>query len=92
MSSEFGNYFVTISDDDGNEYELEHLSTAEMNGILYMAFLPADVKEDDDGYGMVILKVKTEGGEDILLTVDDEDELNSAYELFVQQLSDEDEG
>ena len=91
MSSEFGNDFVTITDDDGNEFELEHIDTAEMNGVVYLAFLPADMDEDDDEYGMVILKAKTEGEEELLLTVDDDDELELVFDMFVQRLSDEDE-
>ena len=91
MGGGYGNDFVTISDDDGNEFELEHLDTAEMNGMIYMAFLPADMDEDDEGYGMVILKVKSEGEDELLITVDEEDELESAFQMFAQRLADEEE-
>ena len=89
MSGEYGNDFVTITDDDGNEFELEHLDTIDLDGILYMAFLPTDVDEDDEGFGIVILKVIVENDEEILTTVDDENELNKVFDLFVQRLSDE---
>jgi uncharacterized protein YrzB (UPF0473 family) len=89
MSDEFGSDFLTITDDDGNEYELEHLDTVEFGGNIYMAFLPTDLDEDDEEYGMVILRVETEGEEDYLLTVDDEDELDAVFELFLQRLQDE---
>ena len=79
MDGGYGNNFITITDDDGNEFELEHLDTAEINGELYMAFLPADIDEDDDEFGLVILKVITEDDEEILTTVDDENELDAAY-------------
>jgi len=92
MSEEYGNDFVTIIDDDGNEFELEHLDTAEIDGELYMAFIPADMDEDDEDFGLIILKVIEEDGEDSFSTVDDEDELNTAYTVFVERLSeDEDE-
>lgn len=91
MSGEYGNDFITITDDDGNEYELEHLDTAEINGGLYMAFLPADMDEDDEEFGMVVLKVVVENNEEILITVDDEDELEAAYEVFVERLINDDE-
>ena len=91
MSDEYGNDFVTIIDDDGNEFELEHLDTAEIGGELYMAFVPADIDEDDDDFGLVILKVITQDNEEIFATIDDEDELNAAYALFVERLSEDEE-
>ncbi len=91
MSEEFGNDLVTITDDDGNEYVLEHLHTLEYKGSFYMAFLPTDMDEDDEDYGIIILKVVEENGEEILGSVDDQDELEEVYELFAQVLFDEDE-
>ena len=91
MSGDYGNDFVTIVDDDGEEFELEHLDTAEIDGELYMAFIPADMDEDDENFGLVILKVVAQDEEDALITVDDEDELHAAYAMFVERLSDEDE-
>ena len=90
MSDEFGSDFFTITDEEGNEFELEHLDTVEINGEIYMAFLPADIDEDDDDFGVVILKVEEDedGDEDILACINDEDELNEIYDLFMQRLSD----
>ena len=88
MSGEFGNDFISVMDDDGNELELEHLDTAEVDGELYMAFLPADMDEDDEDFGLIILKVIVEGDEEILATVDDESVLNTVFERFVERLSD----
>ena len=91
MSGDYGNDFVTIVDDDGEEFELEHLDTMEIDGELYMAFIPADMDEDDDDFGLVILKVEPQDDEDALVTVDDEDELNAVYAMFVERLSEEEE-
>jgi len=92
MSEDYGSDFITITDEDGNEFELEHLDTLETNGEIYMAFLPADLDEEDEDYGIVILKVIEEGEEDILASINDEDELNAVHELFVQRhLSDNEE-
>ena len=90
MSGEYGNDFVTIIDDDGNEFELEHLDTAEYQGELYMAFVPADMDEEDDDFGLVILKMITQDSEEIFTTIDDDDELKSLYDIFIQRLSDDD--
>ncbi len=58
---------------------------------VYMAFLPTDIDEDDEDYGLIILKVIVEDGEEILGSVDDPDELEEVYELFASVLFDEEE-
>jgi len=89
VSDEYGNDFVTISDEDGNEFELEHLDTVEQGGKFYMAFLPADLDEDDEDYGLIILRMTQVDGEEVLTTLDDDDELNEIYECFIERLSDD---
>ncbi len=91
MNEDFGNDIITITDDEGNEYVLEHLHTLEHKGSFYMAFLPTDIDEDDEDYGLIILKVIVEDGEEILGSIDDPDELEEVYELFVAVLFDEEE-
>ena len=93
MSDLYGSDFISVTDDDGNEFELEHLDTIEYGGSMYMAFLPADMDENDEDYGMIILKVVEENGEDILSTVDDDAEMECVYNAFMEQLfGDEDDG
>ena len=84
MSEQYGGDFISVTDDDGNEFELEHLDTIEYGEDLYMAFLPADMDEDDENYGMVILKVIQENGEEILATVDDDREMEAVYNKFLK--------
>ena len=92
MNSDYGNDFITISDDDGNDFVLEHLDTIEIDDTFYMAFLPTDITEEDEGYGLIILKVVEEDGEDILISIDDDDELlENLYETFVDRLAEEDD-
>ena len=91
MSEEYGPDFVSITDDEGNEFELEHLGTLEYNGQEYMAFVPADMDEDDEDFGLILLKVIEEGGETLLADVDNETELNAVYEKFMEELFEDDE-
>ena len=57
MSDEYGSNFVSISDEEGNEYELEHLDTIEYGDDLYMAFLPTEPDENgNQPTEMIILK------------------------------------
>ena len=86
MKSEYGNDFITIIDENGDEFELEHLDTIEFEEKTYMAFLPADVDEDDDEFGIIILELVEEEGDDLLISVDDEDRLNRVYEYFMSKI------
>ena len=102
MSEEFGPDFITVTDEDGNEFELEHLDTLEYNGETYMAFFPAGPGEEgekgpvedvdlDEEYGLVILKVVSVDGEEQLSTLDSEEELELVYQQFMESLFAEDE-
>ena len=91
MDSEFGASYITIEDDEGNEFELEHLSTLEFEGEEYMVFLPADMDEDDPDYGFIILQVEEVDGEEQFVSVDDEDKLQRVYEYYMQQVFSEEE-
>lgn len=92
MSEDYGGDIITISDEDGNSYELEHLDTIELDGVFYLAFLPVTDGKGDEDLGMVILKSeKGEDGDDYLVIPTDE-ETDRAYEAFMQELfEDEDE-
>lgn len=101
MSEDYGPNFVSLTDEDGNEFELEHVDTLEYNGSLYMAFFPV-VEGDEDSevtdvdldeeYGLIILKKSVTGdGEDELVTIEDEDELDAVYQQFMELLFNEEE-
>lgn len=92
MDNEFGNDIFTIMDDDGQEFSLEHLGTMEVEGKTYMAFLPADMDEDDPDFGIVLLEAVEENGEDVLATIDEDYVRDAVYEMFMEELfSDEDD-
>ena len=90
MDTDFGRDFITITDEDGVEYELEILSTVEYEGALYYALAPADSDEDEE-LEVSILKAVEEDGEEILLAVDDDEELEKVYELLIEQMYEEEE-
>ena len=86
MSEEYGNDFITLTDEDGNEIELEHLDTVEYNGQTYMAVLPAEMSLED-AYELFILKVELEDdGEEVLVSLDDEDEEAEMFQIFSERL------
>jgi uncharacterized protein YrzB (UPF0473 family) len=92
MSEEYGSDFVVISDEDGNDIELEHLDTIEHEGQTYMAFIPADTGEDEEEIDFFILRLEEdEEGEEVLATVDDEAELDKIYAMFMKRMEEFDE-
>ena len=84
MSKEFGNDFMTIIDDDGNEFNLELLDTIDYNGETFSAFLPADMDEDDPDYGLNLLSVtEDENGDELFESIDDEEKLEEVHNMFI---------
>ena len=96
MEENFGPDFITVTDEEGNDFELELVDTLEHKGITYYAMFPAveedeatgqpqDVDADDEEYGLVIMKAIQEDGEELLSTLDSDEELEAVYELFMER-------
>ncbi len=103
MDESFGPDFITVTDEDGNDFELELVDTLEHQGVTYYAMFPAveedeatgepkDVDADEEEYGLVIMKASVENGEELLSTLDSDEELDQVYELFMERFfAEEDE-
>ena len=83
---QYGSDFITIVDDDGNEYELEVLTTLEYNGESYMAVIPAGESQDQFELEVSIFKSVEEDGESVLCIIEDEQELQAVYDLIMDTL------
>ena len=90
MDDQYGSDFITISDEDGTEYELEILTTLEWNGSSYLAVIPAGADEEED-LEVSILKSVEEDGESILCAIEDDEELQTVYQQIMDSLYEEDE-
>lgn len=77
-----------LIDVEGNKKQFELFDAAEINGEQYYAMLPAI--EDDDFLNsdceLVILKSIEEDGEEILASIDDDDEFESISSFFLERL------
>ena len=94
MADSYDPTFITVTDEDGREIVLEFVDALEYNGQQYQAFFPAETEgedEDDPDNGLVILKVIHEDGEDLLSTLDSDEELDAVYDLFMESLFDGDD-
>ena len=94
MSEDFGPTFITITDEDDNEFVLEFVDALELNGQMYQAFFPVETEGEElseEEAGLVILKVIHEEGEDLLSTLDSEEEEETVYEKFMEILFNEED-
>lgn len=93
MSEEFGNDFITLVDEDGQETEFEHIDTLEQGGQTYVALVPVYDKSEkilNESGELVILKVvpDEETGEDMLASIEDDEEYDDVAEAFADRLED----
>jgi len=81
---EEGMDIVVLTDEDGNETQFEIIDVKEFKGNTYYALIPLeDDAETDEAVDFVILKSeKDENGEEILVTVDDDEEFYDVADLF----------
>ena len=102
MEETFGPDFITVTDEDGNDFELELVDSLEYQGVTYYAMFPAvdadeetgepkDVDADDEEYGLVIMKAIEENGEELLSTLDSDEDLDTVYQLFMDRFFQEEE-
>ena len=91
MSDEYGSDFISITDEDGKEYELEVLAELEYEGSKYLALVPAEDSAEDEDLEVSILKAVEENGEEILVTIDDDNELESVYNALMDLIYEDEE-
>ena len=91
MADNFGSDFITIVDEDGEEFELEVLMSMEYQGSTYQAVIPAVDADEEMDLEVSILKNVEEDGEIILCAIEDEQELETVYNLIMDALYEEEE-
>ena len=80
----FESEFYTLTDEDGNEIEFELVGSAEIDGVEYFAMVPTDSDSAEDGMVeyVVLKKEKDADGEDMFVTIDDDDEFDKVADYF----------
>ena len=91
MADNYGSDYITIVDEDGEEFELEVLMALEYNGATYQAVIPAVDADEEFDLEVSILKNVEEDGETILCAIEDEQELETVYNLIMDALYEEEE-
>ena len=76
---------IELVDDEGNEVAFEHLMSLEHKGNVYICLAPLEPMEDVAEDELVIMKIlQDENGNDYYSTIDSEEELNEAFEKYLE--------
>lgn len=90
-TDEYGTDIISLSDEEGNEYQFELLDRLDTDDGSYVALLPVyDDPKDmlDDNGELVILKVGEEDGEEYFENIEDDDEYDTVADAFIARLQD----
>lgn len=93
MEQQYGDDFISITDEDGKEYELEVLAELEHDGSRYLALVPAGSGDDEaEDLEVSILKSVEENGEEFLAeAIEDDAELEAVYSALMDLIYEDEE-
>lgn len=79
-----------LIDEEGNKKAFELIDATEIDGEQYFAMVPAAEDEDylNADCDLVILKTVYEDGEEILASIDDDEEFDKVSGYFLQRIQD----
>ena len=84
MNEEMYEDIITLTDEDGKDIDFEIIADAEIDGVVYFAMAPVGGAKTNEGIvEYVLLKLeKDDDGEDMFVTVDDDDEFDKVADFF----------
>ena len=89
LENEYEDEILILTDEDGNELNFALLSSLEKDGNEYRALIPVDDEGNETSDEYVILKVAVdENGEQVLETIEDDEEFDRVADIFDDELSD----
>ena len=83
---------ITLTDENDEPVEFEHLDTIEHDGHTYAVLLPADADEDESAEVLILEVRPSEDNpdeEDEFVTLDSEELLDTIFDLFCERHADE---
>lgn len=86
---EYDPEIYTLTDEDGSELNFALIGSLEHEGAEYKALVPVNEDGEEEGSEYVILKCSVdENGEDILETIEDDEEFDRIADIFDDQFAD----
>ena len=77
----------TLTDDEGNENDFELLASVDLDGKTYCALIPyTEDEEEPEEY--IVLRVEKNGDEEILVSIDDDEEFDRIADIFDDEFAD----
>ncbi|MCQ2426371.1 MAG: DUF1292 domain-containing protein [Lachnospiraceae bacterium] len=76
----------TLTDEEGNETQFELLGSHELDGVVYLALIPIGEGNKEDEEYVILRMDQDENGEDMLVTIDDDDEFDRIADIFDDEL------
>ena len=90
---------IELTGENGDSIKCEYLDTVLVDDNEYVVLLPLDedtcgcdacgCDDDECGAEVIIMKIEKNGEEEYLVPVEDEDELEKAFEVFQDQIDEE---
>ena len=86
---------VELTDEDGNVVKFEYLSTVPHEGAEYVVLMVlsenGEEPETDDGEVVILQIEQDENGEDMYVSVEDDDICQAVFDKFMEAMDAEDE-
>ncbi len=76
---------IVLYDEEGNEENYEHIDTIEYEGESYVVLTPAGAEEESEDLEVVFMKIVPDPenkGDQMLVVIDDDDELDAVFAEF----------
>ncbi len=85
------NNILTFYDENDEAIELEIVDSFELSDKKYAALAtPEDIENENDESEVYIMRIESESsGEDVFVSIEDEDELDRAFQMFKDRCSEE---
>ena len=78
----------TLTDENGNESQFELIGEATIEGVTYYALTELDENNNQISEEYVILRLEMEDGEEMLVSIDNDEEFDRVADFFDDQFSD----
>lgn len=86
--NEYTPELIELVDNDGNKKVFELIDVAEVDGEQYYCMVPSVEDEDflEEDCDIVVLKTIEEDGEEILASIDDDEEYDKVSAVFIERM------
>lgn len=92
---DYENEIIELTGEDGDTIKAEYLDTVLVDDKEYVVLLPIDENNcedcDDCVSEVIIMRIENNGDDEYLVPVEDEEELEKAFEAFQEQMEEYDD-